>query len=167
MNERRIQFSFLQVPRFQNRTANAVNDDAILSGFLRVNCLAKHVSVRPLIRSSKHVLSCPILKCFLLKFHVFLGLSWSLSIFLVVLQSMIFACGDNLKVVEGFFRCWLSIKKFTMSLTWLEAGPCLHASWTVCYQELCLGCLESVFQKTELLGLICLPKGLQSWASHL
>ena len=173
---------FSSFQRVQTRTVNAYDDDQILSGSL-VNklCCQKwfgEISDQFIIILEPFVCqSYILLKCFFLKFYVFLGLSRSFFVRLMVLylQSMVF----TLIVVESFFSCWLS-KKYvyvyiyiTRSLNKAVLRKCKPGLWMLDVFKLSVlaaGASKVPSIKTQALRLIHLLKGLRpikSWASHL
>ena len=103
---------FSNFQRVQTRTVNAFDGDPTLSGFL-VNKLCcqtwfGEISDQFIILEPFVCQSYIHLKCFFLKFYVFLGLSWSFFVRLMVLylQSMNFTCislGRDPDMIMGTF----------------------------------------------------------------
>ena len=122
-----------------------------------------------------------LLKRFLLEFYVFLGLSWSFFVRLMVLylQSMIFSCISPLtccrKLLQVLAFQRIDQNKFEQSLsqkmsTWIVEVGCFLASCTSWNQELCHGRLKSASTKTQALRrihLIGCVQSIKNWASLL
>ena len=109
-----------------------------------------------------------LLKRFLLEFYVFLGLSWSFFVRLMVLylQSMIFSCISPLtccrKLLQVLAFQRIDQNKFEQSLsqkmsTWIVEVGCFLASCTSWNQELWnMGASKAPPQKPKLLGVYTL-----------